>query len=348
MMTMLLLTLIACSKDDGDDNAAATAPGVEVCIVFAPKELGDRGYADRVLTGMHQFDMQLTDEDYDRVQLRYIAVSDTDAVKNELRLWDRQGTSPYNLRAYERRLLVLTDVRLLPYLAETPLSDTDEVLVMNVANQRFDETAKAVQLGSRLHLLSISAAEATRKLCRHIDYETSHPEEVGMQRYKSVILFQGHDYDELLADSIAKVFSEYRPDYSCAVIPSDSAIGTGNDAYAQAYTIACFISQYNAEACSYAVCNWSSYNAAFFAAFHIWGTGIVEAIFLDTAIGNSASQFPTIIRHYDRALCQWLQRWLSAPVGAMPEREWHGAWDGFTTDNIGLTPDPSPKGEGSK
>ena len=131
---------------------------MEVCIVFAPDELGDQGYADRVLKGMHQFDMQLSDEDYDRVQLRYIAVSDTEGIKNELHNWDRQDISPYNRCAYERRLLVLTDARLLPFLAETPLSDTDEVLVMNVTNRQFDQTAETAGLGSRLHLVSISAA----------------------------------------------------------------------------------------------------------------------------------------------------------------------------------------------
>ena len=331
---LVLMTLSSCSSDD-DPDVTPVATGIEVCIVFAPNELGDQGYADRVLTGMHQFDMQLSEDDYSRVQLRYIAVSDTDAVKNELRLWDQQGTSPYNERAYERRLLVLTDARLLPYLAETPLSDTDEVLVMNVANQQFDQMPEARQLGSRLHLLSISAAGSARKLCRYIDYETSHPDEVGVHRYKTIFMFQGHKPDEVLADSIAEVFDEYRSEgASVTVYSSEEFVGTGNDAYALTYELAYFITRLDTEVCSYAVCNWSTYNAAFFAGFHIWGLVFCEAIFLDTEIFNSGDHFPTIVRHYDRALCQWLVRWLSAPAGAMPEKEWHGAWDGYTTDNI--------------
>lgn len=331
---LVLMTLSSCSSDD-DPDVTPVATGIEVCIVFAPNELGDQGYADRVLTGMHQFDMQLSEDDYSRVQLRYIAVSDTDAVKNELRLWDQQGTSPYNERAYERRLLVLTDARLLPYLAETPLSDTDEVLVMNVANQQFDQMPEARQLGSRLHLLSISAAGSARKLCRYIDYETSHPDEVGVHRYKTIFMFQGHKPDEVLADSIAEVFDEYRSEgASVTVYSSEEFVGTGNDAYALTYELAYFITRLDTEVCSYAVCNWSTYNAAFFAGFHTWGLVFCEAIFLDTEIFNSGDHFPTIVRHYDRALCQWLVRWLSAPAGAMPEKEWHGAWDGYTTDNI--------------
>ncbi|MBQ3753009.1 MAG: hypothetical protein II864_05585 [Prevotella sp.] len=333
---LVLMTLSSCSSDD-DPDVTPVATGIEVCIVFAPNELGDQGYADRVLTGMHQFDMQLSEDDYSRVQLRYIAVSDTDAVKNELRLWDQQGTSPYNERAYERRLLVLTDARLLPYLAETPLSDTDEVLVMNVANQQFDQMPEARQLGSRLHLLSISAAGSAHRLWRHIDFETSHPDEVGFQRGKAIniLLLQGHNADEVLADSIAEVLDDYRSDAtSITVYPSGDTVGAGDDAYAKTYMLAYLIAQTNSETYSYVVCNWGAYNASFYAGFHLWGTGSCEAIFLDTEIFISDSKYPTIVRHYDRALSQWLARWLRAPVGAMPEKEWHGAWDGYTTDNI--------------
>ena len=39
----LLLTFTACSKDNEDEMAGDNAPGVEVCIVFAPGELGDQG-----------------------------------------------------------------------------------------------------------------------------------------------------------------------------------------------------------------------------------------------------------------------------------------------------------------
>lgn len=335
MALALVCTMTACNSDDDQQPEASVAPGVEVCIVFAPNELGDQGYADRVLTGMHQFDMQLSEDDFDRVHLRYIAVGDTDAVKNELLRWDQQGISPYNGRAYERRLMVMTDACLLPYLADTPLGDTDEVLVMNVANQQFDQMPEARRLGSRLHLLSISAAEAARKLCRHIDYETSHPEDTRLQRPKIVSLFQIHNPSGVLADSIAEVIANYRFDddgVKVTDMDTEGLVKAGNNAYTQAYWLGCTMAE--SRVFGYAVCSLNTYNTAILAAFHIKGMGTCEPTFLDTEIGNSASRYPTIIRHYDRALCQWLQRWLSVPVGAMPEREWHGTWDGFTTDNI--------------
>lgn len=139
MITMLLtITLFSsCSKDEDEPIVAPSASGVEICVVFSSGALGDQGYADRVLTGLLGFDDQLSPEDYDNVQLRYITASSDDILHNELRHWNEQGTSPYNRRAYERRLLVLTDKQQLAYLADTPLSETDEVLVMNVIDKDF-------------------------------------------------------------------------------------------------------------------------------------------------------------------------------------------------------------------
>ena len=85
---------------------------------------------------------------------------------------------------------------------------------------------------------------------------------------------------------------------------------------------------------SYAICNWASLNAALFANLYLEGSDDAEVVFLDTEIDESSRWFPTIVRHYDRALCQWLERWLVAPVASMPQKEWHGAWDGYTTDNM--------------
>lgn len=323
----LLLTLIACNKDDEEDKVIVKVPSVEVCVVFAPNELGDRGYADRVLAGMHLFDQHLGEGDYDRVQLRYIAVSDSDAIRNELLRWDQQGTSPYTRLPYDRRLLVLTDRSLLHYLASIPLSETDEVLVMNVAEEYFFQAPKADWLGSRLHLLNISAAEAARKLCQRIDNETS----ADTERLREIRLFQGREKNEVLTDSINQTIDEYFGDniYKQIIHAEAEYMGTGREAFNYAYLFGSAI-----RIGGYAICNWESLNVALFANLYLEGTGDAEAIFVDTEIDSSAKRFHTIIRHYDRALCQWLERWLQAPAAAMPQKVWHGAWDGYTTDNF--------------
>ena len=62
-VAVALFMSAACSSDDDNKSAAPTDSdhGVEVCIVFSPQNLGDQGYADRVLAGMFLFDKQLTD-----------------------------------------------------------------------------------------------------------------------------------------------------------------------------------------------------------------------------------------------------------------------------------------------
>ena len=79
--------------------------------------------------------------------------------------------------------------------------------------------------------------------------------------------------------------------------------------------------------------NCGTYNPFVYAYCFTLGSGIVETIYLDSEFQDHYGSYPSIIRHYDRALCQWLVRWLANPA-AMPQKEWHGAWDGYTTDNI--------------
>ncbi|MBQ8097357.1 MAG: hypothetical protein IJ243_09800, partial [Prevotella sp.] len=191
--------------------------------------------------------------------------------------------------------------------------------------QYFQQAPKADWLGPRLHLLNISAAEAARKLCQRIDSETS----ADAERQREVWLFQGYEQDEVMADSINQTIDEYFGDDIDKRIYYTEIMGTGNEAFNNAYIMGTIIRNG-----SYVVCSWASLNAAVYANLYIQGTDEAEVVFLDTEIGSSAEYFPTIIRHYDRALCQWLERWLHAPAATMPQREWHGAWDGYATDNI--------------
>lgn len=97
LIACVLLLTTACSSDDGGQTTAPETNdhGVEVCIVFAPKDMGDQGYADRVLAGMFQFDQQLSPADYDRVLLRYVTPSDNETLHELLLQWDKQGVSAY-------------------------------------------------------------------------------------------------------------------------------------------------------------------------------------------------------------------------------------------------------------
>lgn len=332
-VAVALFMSAACSSDDDNKSTTPTDSdhGVEVCIVFSPQNLGDQGYADRVLAGMFLFDKQLTTEDYDRVLLRYMTPSDNETLHNQLRQWDKQSTSAYTRKPFERRLLVLTSADQLQYLSDTPLSDTDEVLVLNVVDSQIDKAPRKEWLGKRLHSLSISAASAAKKLCQHIDYQLNHAGSFNRQRAIWLLQF---NFDYALPDSLYEVLHEhYGNDLRPVVMPQTT---TGID-FDRAVDIIKEAENDDASVSSigsYCVYNCGSYNPYFYAYFFTHRTDVVETAFLDTGLSNDADAFSSIVRHYDRALSQWLVRWLAAPATTMPQKEWHGEWDGYTSDNI--------------
>ena len=331
LMAVLPLLMLTSCGSDGDDTPteepSADNHGVEVCIVFAPRDLGDQGYADRLLAGLFQFDGQLSEADYDRVQLRYMTTSDAETLHEQLRQWNIQGGSPYTRQPYERRLLVLTSASQLQYLSDTPLSDTDEVLVVNVVDSVFEQAPRYDWLGPRLHSLCISAAEGARKLCGHIDYQFSRPEEFGRER--AVYLMQ-YNFDYSHPDSLYEVLRDhFGADLHTTVLPR-TATGIDID---RAFQMGEAIQNGGAAHISYAVLNCGYYNPFIYGYFFTQGTGVVETTYLDSDFQDHYGSYPSIVRHYDRALCQWLTRWLADP-SAMPQKEWHGAWDGYATDNI--------------
>lgn len=333
LIASVLLSTVACSSDDSGQAPPidTNGHGVEVCIVFAPKDMGDQGYADRVLAGMFQFDQQLSPADYDRVLLRYVTPSDDETLHELLLQWDKQGVSAYTRKPFERRLLVLTSATQLQYLADTPLSDTDEVLVLNVVDSLMDKAPRKEWLGPRLHSLCISAADAAKKLCQHIDYQLNHAGSFNRQRAIWLLQF---NFDYALPDSLYEVLHEhYGNDLRPVVMPQTK---TGID-FDRAVDIIKEAESDDASVSSigsYCVYNCGSYNPYFYAYFFTHRTDVVETAFLDTSLSNDADAFSSIVRHYDRALSQWLVRWLAAPAATMPLKEWHGEWDGYTSDNI--------------
>lgn len=332
----LLLVLAACRKDDETPpRETEEAPEVEICIFFAPGELGDQGYADRLLTGMYQLESLTGGHDHSNVQLRYVSSNDASAVQNELRHWDNQNTNPFTRKPYERRLLVITDPILLPMLEEAPLAPTDEVLVINASNDLFGQIPHFDELGPRLHLLSISAAEAAKKLCRKID----RTESLSPNTEKQIWLLQQFDDNNAMADSIGIVLVDHaksNPKSPLFTMPKrifEGGITTLSDAYKYAHFLT--FEALTEDGCDYMVCGWGGLNVALSSLIVAEGLEATHAVFLDTDYVALRGISHSIVRHYDRAFLEWLQRWLNAPAATMPAREWHGAWDGYVTDDIG-------------
>lgn len=329
LFVVFLLMYTACSKDVGTQTGE-----VEVCVFFAPGELGDNGYADRLLTGLYRFESQLSECDQDRVLLRHISSTDIKEVHNEIIQWENRNTSPYTGKRFERRLMVLTDPVLLPMLEDALLDSTDEVLVMNVSNGLFEQIPRLTELGPRLHLLSISAAEAAAKFCQMVD----HSETVAPDVQKQFWLLQQFDDIHAMADSIGVVVYDHvagKPESPLFTMSKQTYDGTAitlSEAYMYAHFFPFGVS--TEDYSCYMMCGWGGLNVALSSLIAAKDLGATQVTFLDTDYVALRGVCHTVIRHYDRAFLEWLQRWFNSPAVTMPAREWHGSWDGYVTDDL--------------
>ena len=311
--------MMSCSNDD--DIPAYVGATTEVCVLFAPNELGDQGYASRVLSGLNKFEQKLKDHGDSTILVHFESPLDSAAQRLYVRQWAGKNLNPYTGQPYQRRLLVLTTADQVQLLGESNLAAIDEVLVLNV------HPSFVNSLHSQLHIhqLNISAASAARRLCDYIDHRTLEDPSVAG---KDIWMLR-RDATQAQADSINEIISEHFGD-AINVYPLSlrDTHTTSNTLIASAYVAAEIL--YSA-GIHYALCDWGAANAGI--AYYLNNHGsVTQSIFLDSDLNNGMNIY--IIRRFDTALCDWLSRWCKASAGTMPDRETHGEWDGYASDNI--------------
>ena len=176
LMPLLVTCLFFVSGCKDNDDSLTPEGNIEVCAIFAPGELGDDGYADRVLYGLNQFESQLKKAGDNRVVTHFYSPGDQISEEYMLTKWNENGVNLQTKQRYERRLLVLTDPTQLPMVNVEDMDDVTEVLLLNMKQEYADTTALAKVLGSRLYQLNISAAEGGRRLCTAIEMELDDPD----------------------------------------------------------------------------------------------------------------------------------------------------------------------------
>jgi hypothetical protein len=68
--------MAACSSDDDEPEVVQPVARVQVMAVFAPGQLGDQGYADRVMKGVNT--LMKADAGIDSVEVNFIASYDVE------------------------------------------------------------------------------------------------------------------------------------------------------------------------------------------------------------------------------------------------------------------------------
>lgn len=342
--------LTGCNSDDNDDASESAAPRVQVTTVFAPSQLGDMGYADRVMKGVST----LRNDDSGDVEVNIISTDNVQTTRQMVTEWAATTSSTIDGAGYSRRLLVLTE----PYMAEwlaavkTQLKPTDEVLLLKANEDDVKAAAQTLDLGDRVHGLNISAAasvkrfdDARRQYCSWVNLDADADSVSLLRLYGGGAVAYRDSIDAVLTDLSPK---HQAPDFMYIL---DKA----GEQYSTEYELTAFEAAYHVCGIYYglsmlradSIPGQSAYkdfvisdlgSANHGAQLFLVGNNhriAVVMLMLDAESNTDMCRF-AVIRHFDRALAGWTQSWLAAPTGSMPLMEIHGGWDGYCTDDIDL------------
>jgi hypothetical protein len=209
-----------CSDDNDDDNKepvveVKSGAQMQAMIVFAPGQLGDKGYADRVMDGINLIDTNQTGPDSTKVDLNFISLSNPIFTRRSMEQWLKNPVNGYTGQNYKRRLLVLTEPYMLDWLNEKSLRDSDEVLVLKAIGEDVDNYA-GIGLGNRLHSLNISASISARRFSQFMDARIAREIERGYEsriNKDMVTLLRLFSNEEVnYRDSLSETLEELRGD----------------------------------------------------------------------------------------------------------------------------------------
>ena len=325
---MLLLAVafafVSCSKDEGSDKGGSPTSTLQVTVVFEPGQLGDLGYADRILRGLQTVESQ----NEGTIDTKYIYLGDEEKSKKAISQWASNRINPFTAdKAYQRRLLVLTEATQLEWLDGVTLNENDEVLMLNTDKSVISSSA----LGSRIHVLNISAAASVEKyfssvvdVCEQrglVDESSS----MGMLRWSE---------DQTYPDSIAETFQKhYGEQKSFDNYYFDEMLLDNSSWITVGYRLAGNFYDSDAMGFSFSIIDVGIANLGF--DYYLFNDNdVTRFLYLDSD-KSSINRF-TICRKFDEALVNWVNQWKSGAVGSQPQEKWHGAWDGYVEDDITL------------
>ena len=348
LVTLLAAVLfVGCKSDDDKSTPAPPAPRVQVTTVFAPGQLGDMGYADRVMKGVST----LKKSDTNDVEVSIISSDKVETTRQMLTDWAATTSSSIDGASYSRRLLVLTEPYMVAWVAQvkSQLKTTDEVLLLKASEADVQAAAQTLGMDGRVYGLNISAASSVKRfdemrkqycLWKSLNTDTV---ETGMVRL----------YDEGVVtyrDSVGETLKELSPKHEPYLF---SLIDKAGEQYSTRYEVTAFEAAYHVCGLCYAMAIQradSLENERAFKTFVITDLGSanngadfflvstnqrigVIMLMLDAESNIDMLRFAAI-RHFDRALANWTQQWLKLPATSMPRMEMHGGWDGYCTDDI--------------
>lgn len=337
---MLLLAFAACHKDDDTEAPQPVQPKaarVEMMTIFAPGQLGDRGYADRVMKGV----ILLENSTADSLDVDFIASYDMPSTLQSIKSWMQSDTTG----KYSRRLLVLSEVFMANWVAEFKdlIPANMEILLLKANNEDVATAAKITGLDSRTYGLNISAASAVRHYLEARQFF--------FENYNSDI----HDHSVVVTRLYSDKVTNYR-DSIIETLVEDSSLSLSDaildfsdnegELFNSEYEMSAFEYAYRATS-MFREINEKFNASAFFGVFDYAAAASGADIFLMSnnydfymkilmldAEHNDVMHRFSAIRHFDTALVKWATDWLDSIGNPMPSSTTHGGWDGYCTDDI--------------
>lgn len=350
----LLIAAVSCSKDDDAvssvDPAESREAPVQVMMVFAPGQLGDKGYADDMLYQLELLRQESNVVGADPVSARnnavnvhYISSEYLDFTQRALYNWIRAGEQA------ERRLIVFTESYMALWLKDVKgdLRSTDEVLIMKANDEDVKDVADALGLGSRVHGLNISAAYSIRRFCRYMDEAIPLAQSLGVDLKRDVIahcqLFTDNTmiYRDSIAETMEEVLGETSVRIGIPLVPDNNKEGEtiyGKGPVNQAaYKLAAYWQDtYQKKGYGFVIVDFGSANSG----WDVWLLShwsenyfdYIKTLMIGTGYSDVISRY-CVIREWGTAFMEWATDWTKKPVGAMPAATIHYGKD-YCKDNL--------------
>ena len=343
MILLAVMMLVACDKDkDEPQPVLEKGAPCQVTVVFAPGELGDRGYADNVLEGIVQIQQKMKDS----LDVQFISRFDIKETQQALLDWAKQPANPYYEGVYERRLLVLSNPIMVSWLStiKNVLRPTDEVLLLKVNGDDVEKAAATYGLGNRLHGLNISMAKSVRKFCQFMDDYLEIAEELTGKElnYDSIPIYRLHGESEMVyRDSLIETLAEEVPDTKLNIQAFSDAFSiysleNASKLLGLATNVAVRCdNEYKLDNNAFAIVDLGTFNTGW--DFYVQGKSYVDT-FVSLMLDADLSLFTenrryAILRSFDTALVNWVGEWMLQATEGMPRMKQYSGGE-LCADNI--------------
>ncbi len=335
LKTIVLLSAVllaaSCSKDD--DNVSSVDPAesreapVQVMMVFAPGQLGDKGYADAMLHQLELFNQE-SNNTGSSVDVHFISSNYYDFTKSAIRTWIQTSSE------VERRLIVLTEFYMAEWLEDvkSDLRPTDELLLMKANEDDVKSAAASLALNNRVHGLNISAAYSVRRFCTYMDntIPVAEAEGVNLKRdtiaqcrmYSNKLL----NYRDSVTETMHEVLGETSELVNIPIVADEGYKIEAIDGQAlvnqEAYKVATYWQDtYQKRGFGFVIVDLGAGNSG----WDIWLLGHwsedyfahIKTLMIDTNYSDVIQRY-SVIRAWDKAFMEWATDWTKQPVGAMP------------------------------